>query len=60
MSDNQNTRQAAGPRSTGGMASSTTTPANAGVGEHNTSTNMMDAQGAIGKQFTGKTAGHND
>ena len=41
-----------GSKRTGGMASDTKTPANAGVGETNPP--VFDAQGAIGKQFTGE------
>ncbi|KAK9415244.1 hypothetical protein SUNI508_02092 [Seiridium unicorne] len=39
-----------GSKTTGGMSSSTTTPANAGIGEDKPK--AFDAQGAIGKQFT--------
>jgi hypothetical protein len=41
----------AGNSSTG-MASATTTPANAGIGEDRPK--AFDAQGSIGKQFTGE------
>ncbi|KAI3332634.1 hypothetical protein F4824DRAFT_283382 [Ustulina deusta] len=41
-----------GSKTSTGMASSTTTPANAGLGEDRP--RAFDAQGAIGKQFTGK------
>lgn len=41
-----------GAKQTGGMASATKTPANAGVGDPQP--NALDAQGMIGKQFTGK------
>jgi hypothetical protein len=36
-----------------GLSSSKTTPANAGIGEDKAK--VFDAQGAIGKQFTGKS-----
>ncbi|KAI1342487.1 hypothetical protein F5Y15DRAFT_372958 [Xylariaceae sp. FL0016] len=39
-----------GSKTSTGMASSTTTPANAGIGEDKPK--AFDAQGAIGKQFT--------
>ncbi|KAH6647728.1 hypothetical protein BKA67DRAFT_578412 [Truncatella angustata] len=39
-----------GSKSATGMASATTTPANAGIGEDKPK--AFDAQGAIGKQFT--------
>ncbi|KAI0904337.1 hypothetical protein F4823DRAFT_628685 [Ustulina deusta] len=39
-----------GSKTSTGMASSTTTPANAGLGEDRP--RAFDAQGAIGKQFT--------
>lgn len=38
----------------GGMASATKTPATAGLGEDKPK--VFDAQGAIGKQFTGTSA----
>ncbi|KAH9886811.1 hypothetical protein F4778DRAFT_786529 [Xylariomycetidae sp. FL2044] len=41
-----------GSKTTGGTASATNTPANAGLGEDKPK--AFDAQGAIGKQFTGK------
>jgi hypothetical protein len=41
-----------GSKTATGMASATTTPANAGLGEDKPK--AFDAQGAIGKQFTGK------
>lgn len=40
----------AGPRSTGGMAASQQTPANAHLGQDKPG--VFDAQGAVGKQFT--------
>ena len=40
------------PTGSGGMAGSTTTPANAGVGADKPG--MFDKEGAIGKQFTGE------
>lgn len=42
---------ATGAKTTGGMASSTTTPANAHLGVDKPK--AFDAEGAIGKQFTG-------
>ncbi|KAK3938234.1 hypothetical protein QBC46DRAFT_390698 [Diplogelasinospora grovesii] len=44
------TSQHAGPKSTGGMASATTTPANAHLGQDKPK--AFDSSGAIGKQFT--------
>lgn len=43
-----------GAKQTGGMASATKTPATAGVGDPQPK--ALDAQGMIGKQFTGKAA----
>ncbi|KAH7026735.1 uncharacterized protein B0I36DRAFT_366261 [Microdochium trichocladiopsis] len=45
---------ATGSKNATGMASSTTTPANAGIGED--APKAFDEQGAIGKQFTEKGA----
>lgn len=42
-----------GAKTQTGMASATKTPATAGVGE--ATPKVLDAQGTIGKQFTGKT-----
>ena len=46
-----------GPKADGGMASSTKTPATAGVGDD--APKALDADGSIGKQFTGMVAGGN-
>lgn len=40
-----------GPKAEGGMASSAKTPATAGIGEDKPK--ALDADGSIGKQFTG-------
>lgn len=47
MSEKYNVR----PGGSGGMSGATQTPANSGVGEHKPK--ALDADGAIGKQFTG-------
>ncbi len=41
-----------GSKTSTGMASQVKTPANAGIGEDKPK--MFDAQGSIGKQFTGR------
>ena len=55
-SRDQPERSHVGPRSTGGMASKVNTPATPGFGEGSaaatTKPKVMDAAGAVGKQFT--------
>lgn len=48
MSEKYNVR----PGGSGGMSGATQTPANSGVGEHKPK--ALDADGAIGKQFTSR------